>query len=150
MLGYRYITKDESIYRVRNNFYHFYEPSTKQHGTPASIKDVCNILNKQKIVALFKGAPEAGPRALGHRSLLFDPRNLQGKKIINSLKKYENGGTIPSINAINVTTTPQATDSQIINVTFSGNILSDDFIIDEAIPKIKDAIVRGADIGIRK
>jgi carbamoyltransferase len=89
MLGYRYITKDESIYRVRNNFYHFYEPSTKQHGTPASIKDVCNILNKQKIVALFKGAPEAGPRALGHRSLLFDPRNLQGKKIINSLKKRE-------------------------------------------------------------
>ena len=35
-----------------------------------------------------------------------------------------------------------------VNVTFSGNVVSDDFIEDVAIPKIKDAIRRGADIGI--
>jgi hypothetical protein len=35
-----------------------------------------------------------------------------------------------------------------INVSFSGNINSDDFIESEAIPKIKDAIRRGADIGV--
>ena len=34
------------------------------------------------------------------------------------------------------------------NITFTGNVMSDDFIEDEAIPKIKDAIRRGADIGI--
>ena len=34
------------------------------------------------------------------------------------------------------------------NITFTGNVLSDNFIEDEAIPKIKDAIRRGADIGI--
>ena len=34
------------------------------------------------------------------------------------------------------------------NISFSGNVVSDDFIENEAIPKIKDAIRRGADIGI--
>ena len=34
------------------------------------------------------------------------------------------------------------------NITFTGNIMSDSFIEEEAIPKIKDAIRRGADIGI--
>lgn len=34
-----------------------------------------------------------------------------------------------------------------INVTFTGNVMSQDFIEDEAIPMIKEAIRRGADIG---
>ena len=34
------------------------------------------------------------------------------------------------------------------NITFTGNIMSDSFIEEEAIPKIKDAIRRGADLGI--
>ena len=35
-----------------------------------------------------------------------------------------------------------------VNVTFSGNVMSQDFIENEAIPQIKDAIRRGADIGV--
>ena len=35
-----------------------------------------------------------------------------------------------------------------VNISFSGNINSDDFIESEAIPKIKEAIRRGADIGV--
>jgi len=35
-----------------------------------------------------------------------------------------------------------------VHITFSGNVLSDDFIEFDAIPKIKRAIRRGADIGI--
>ena len=34
------------------------------------------------------------------------------------------------------------------NITFTGNIMSDSFIEEEAIPKIKDALRRGADLGI--
>ena len=41
---------------------------------------------------------------------------------------------------------PKSTEN--INITFSGNVMSRDFIEREAIPKIKDAIRRGADIGI--
>ena len=35
-----------------------------------------------------------------------------------------------------------------INISFAGNVMSDDFIESEAIPKIKEAIRRGADIGV--
>jgi len=43
----------------------------------------------QKVVALFQGQSEYGPRALGNRSILFDPRNPKGKDIINGIKKRE-------------------------------------------------------------
>ena len=35
-----------------------------------------------------------------------------------------------------------------VNITFAGNIMSKDFIEDEAIPQIREAIRRGADIGV--
>ena len=35
-----------------------------------------------------------------------------------------------------------------LNVTFTGNVLSDDFIANEAVPKLKEALRRGGDIGI--
>ena len=34
------------------------------------------------------------------------------------------------------------------SITFSGNVMSDDFIETEAIPKIREAIRRGSDIGV--
>lgn len=42
-----------------------------------------------KIVAIFDGSSEIGPRALGHRSILFDPRNPDAKQIINRVKNRE-------------------------------------------------------------
>ena len=39
-------------------------------------------------------------------------------------------------------------DSANVNISFEGNILSQDFIVEEAIPMIKQAIRRGEDIGI--
>jgi len=35
-----------------------------------------------------------------------------------------------------------------VNISFAGNVLSQDFIEDEAIPMIKEAVRRGADIGV--
>ena len=35
-----------------------------------------------------------------------------------------------------------------VNITFSGNVMSDDFITQTAIPKIREAIRKGEDIGI--
>tara|TARA_R110000744_G_scaffold129729_1_gene237202 strand:- start:702 stop:2255 length:1554 start_codon:yes stop_codon:yes gene_type:complete len=82
-------TQDTRIYYPKYNFYHFYENCFNQYGKAASIKDVLKLILDQEIVALFEGAPEAGPRALGHRSLLLDPRNPKGKDIINTVKKRE-------------------------------------------------------------
>tara|TARA_R110000824_G_scaffold113066_1_gene262618 strand:+ start:1092 stop:1616 length:525 start_codon:yes stop_codon:yes gene_type:complete len=44
---------------------------------------------QQEIVAIFQDSSEYGPRALGNRSLLFDPRNKNGKNIVNKIKRRE-------------------------------------------------------------
>jgi carbamoyltransferase len=54
-----------------------------------NLKDVVNLLVQGKIVALYQGRAEAGPRALGNRSLLLDPRIKNGKNIMNEIKKRE-------------------------------------------------------------
>jgi carbamoyltransferase len=43
------------------------------------------ILN-QEVVAIFQSHSEWGPRALGNRSMLFDPRNKNAKEIVNKIK----------------------------------------------------------------
>ena len=44
--------------------------------------------------------------------------------------------------------TNNSSSSNVVNISFEGNVLSQDFIEDEAIPLIKSAVRRGADIGI--
>ena len=50
---------------------------------------VSELLQAGHIVALFQGKGEAGPRALGNRSLLYDPRVVDGKNIVNNVKRRE-------------------------------------------------------------
>lgn len=52
-------------------------------------KDVAEIIADGKIVALFQGKSEVGQRALGNRSILFDPRKVDGKDIVNVVKERE-------------------------------------------------------------
>jgi len=47
------------------------------------------LLAQKKIVAIFQGESEWGPRALGNRSILFDPRVPNAKDIINEVKRRE-------------------------------------------------------------
>jgi len=51
--------------------------------------EVAQLLVDGNIVALAQGRSEAGPRALGNRSILFDPRHPDGKNIVNRVKKRE-------------------------------------------------------------
>jgi carbamoyltransferase len=41
------------------------------------------------VVAIFQGRSEAGPRALGNRSILFNPLLYYGKEYVNRIKKRE-------------------------------------------------------------
>lgn len=43
---------------------------------------------RQKIIGWFQGRSECGPRALGNRSILADPRNPEMKDIINARVKF--------------------------------------------------------------
>ena len=55
----------------------------------AENKDVVDLLTSKNIVAMFQGRSEAGPRALGNRSLLFDPSYKDGKDHVNKVKRRE-------------------------------------------------------------
>ncbi|MEQ8398177.1 carbamoyltransferase C-terminal domain-containing protein [Thalassobaculum sp.] len=46
-------------------------------------------LSNDAVVAWFEGRSEIGPRALGHRSILADPRNLANWERVNRIKKRE-------------------------------------------------------------
>tara|TARA_B100001996_G_C18416856_1_gene499077 strand:- start:87 stop:614 length:528 start_codon:yes stop_codon:yes gene_type:complete len=53
------------------------------------LKKTIDYLLKQKPVVIFQGESEIGLRALGNRSILFDPRNKDAQKIINTMKGRE-------------------------------------------------------------
>lgn len=75
---------------VNDNFYHYFDPSEKiSEGKKCSLNGLVDLLDSGKSVAIFEGNPEAGPRALGHRSILFDPRNANAKQIVNRIKMRE-------------------------------------------------------------
>lgn len=53
-------------------------------------KEIAKYINEGKVVARFKASSEFGPRALGHRSILADPRNPDMRDHINfKIKKRE-------------------------------------------------------------
>jgi carbamoyltransferase len=49
---------------------------------------VCDELVKGKVVGWFEGRAEFGPRALGHRTILADPKKANMKDIVNDKIKF--------------------------------------------------------------
>tara|TARA_S200000501_G_scaffold207158_1_gene194712 strand:- start:578 stop:1213 length:636 start_codon:yes stop_codon:yes gene_type:complete len=47
------------------------------------------LLKRAQIVAIWQNESEWGPRALGNRSILFDPTNPEAKDLVNSVKRRE-------------------------------------------------------------
>jgi len=58
-------------------------------GDSVPFIDVAKLLEERNTVAIFQGRSEAGPRALGNRSILYDPRDPNGKDRVNSIKRRE-------------------------------------------------------------
>jgi len=52
-------------------------------------QQISQLIIQGNIVSIFQGRSEGGPRALGNRSILFDPRVKNGKDIVNVVKKRE-------------------------------------------------------------
>lgn len=57
-----------------------------QDTTP---EEIVELLCDQNIVAIYQGRSESSARALGNRSILFDPRVPNGKDIVNTVKMRE-------------------------------------------------------------
>ena len=51
-------------------------------------RDTAKLLAEQSVIGWFQGGSEFGPRALGNRSLLADPRKPEMKDILNSRVKH--------------------------------------------------------------
>ena len=52
-------------------------------------QEIATFIMQDEIVAVYNGRSEAGPRALGNRSILYDPRDNNTKETINKVKKRE-------------------------------------------------------------
>jgi carbamoyltransferase len=57
--------------------------------TEANNETVVELLRTKNIVSLFQGRSENGPRALGNRSILFDPTFKDSKQLVNLVKRRE-------------------------------------------------------------
>jgi len=57
--------------------------------TDVTAKDIVALLRDKNIVTIFQGRSENGPRALGNRSVLFDPTFEDGKDYVNMVKRRE-------------------------------------------------------------
>lgn len=80
-LGPQYHYTDEAIQVLADKY------SAEVHS--ATKEDVVNLMRNKNIVALFQGRSENGPRALGNRSLMFDPTFPDGKDFVNEIKHRE-------------------------------------------------------------
>lgn len=72
--------------------------SLDKHGNLINIEKpddyvdaVAKLLTKGSIIAWFNGRSEIGPRALGNRSILVDPRRKDMKDILNKRVKHREG-----------------------------------------------------------
>jgi carbamoyltransferase len=93
---YRSITKDvvkTPLTSLYLGFDHSAEYATADFTgftvTDTTAADVAKLIAEQEIVCLYQGRSEAGPRALGNRSILFDPTVVNGKDIVNEIKHRE-------------------------------------------------------------
>jgi len=69
----------ENILKLRNLKYQYYD----------NIEQItAQLLAEGKIVVWFQGRMEDGPRALGNRSILMDPRRAENKDILNNRVKF--------------------------------------------------------------
>lgn len=89
MLGHRMLTNDSEIQKLETTFFHGEWHNIDINGELCKIDDVVELLIQQNSVGLYYGKAEAGPRSLGHRSILFDPRNTEAKQLVNRVKQRE-------------------------------------------------------------
>src|SRR5436309_545956 len=78
--------KDEDLHRPMN------KPLVRLVTKSRSSDDICaetaKVLAEGQVVGWFQGRSEMGPRALGNRSILADPRNAEMKDHLNDRVKH--------------------------------------------------------------
>jgi carbamoyltransferase len=65
-----------------------YQPPSKYTAVDLDLDVIANSVADGKIICWFQGRSEFGPRALGNRSFITDPRRKEMKDILNSRVKF--------------------------------------------------------------
>ena len=101
LLQWYEITKDTTVRKRTDTLYEGFhycyskneiETLAKKYNATvqdAVDKDVINLITTKNIVSIFQGKSENGPRALGNRSILYDPTDPNGKDFVNEVKHRE-------------------------------------------------------------
>jgi len=101
LLHYHRVSGDKKVREFGESLYlgphHHYsteqiiDTADKYGGEVVEATDDCviNLITEKNIVAMFQGRSESGPRALGNRSILYDPRDPDGKDHVNTVKRRE-------------------------------------------------------------
>lgn len=80
---------DTSIRPLGHTFFHGIPTRTKVMGRKVSPAQVAAALARGETIGVFEGLAEAGPRALGHRSILHDGSDPDAKETVNRIKRRE-------------------------------------------------------------
>ena len=90
MYHWRINTKDNQPRPLTTTAFHGWKYDVSQfRGLVATASEVAKLLERQKSVAVYDGYSEAGQRALGNRSILFNPLVPNAREIVNRIKKRE-------------------------------------------------------------
>jgi carbamoyltransferase len=87
-MQHAYYGQDFSDAEIRSFLDSVGAPYTYFEDDDALIDRVVDEIVDQKVIGLFQGRFEWGPRALGNRSILADPRRAEMKDIVNTKIKF--------------------------------------------------------------
>lgn len=86
LLGPEYSDQD-----IRRTARQYKAPYQEYNDFNNLCKDVSHLISEGNVVGWFQGRMEYGPRALGNRSILGDPRQPDMQKRLNLKIKYREG-----------------------------------------------------------
>lgn len=90
MLVYKEKSGTLQSHPLTDTFFHGNEYSLDHiEGKDVDLDEIADLILDQKSVAVYQGYAEAGQRALGNRSILFDATNPDARTIVNLVKKRE-------------------------------------------------------------
>lgn len=69
----------------------FNKAVSKKYDDITLNKVIANLISEGNVIGWFQGRMEFGPRSLGNRSIIADPRNLEMQKKLNLKIKYREG-----------------------------------------------------------
>ncbi len=81
-VGPEYSNEEIKLFLLSNNIEY------EEFDTQGLLEKTAKLIEEQNVVGWYQGRMEWGPRALGNRSILADPRNEKMKEILNEKIKH--------------------------------------------------------------